>query len=58
MFQPSTPLEVIGTSIQYAATRKLKCTETLDLVESTIYCATVDQQNQVLEVEFHSLSLL
>ena len=49
-FQPQTPLDVIGTSINYAATRKLKGSETLDLVESVIYCATVDQQSQVLEV--------
>ena len=50
VFQPQTPLDVIGTSINYAATRKLKGSETLDLVESVIYCATVDQQSQVLEV--------
>ena len=55
-FQPQTPLDVIGTSINYAATRKLKNSETLDLVESVIYCATVDQQSQVLEVIFILIS--
>ena len=56
VFQPQTPLDVIGTSINYAATRKLKGSETLDLVESVIYCATVDQQSQVLEVIFILIS--
>ena len=41
---------MIGTSINYAAHRKFKGSESLDLIESTIYCAAVDQQNEVLEV--------
>ena len=44
-----TPLDVKGTSKNYATTRKLQNTETLALVESVIYCSTVDQQSEVLE---------
>ena len=34
----------------YAANRKPKDSETLALVEIAIYCATVNQENEVLKV--------
>ena len=45
-----TSLDVINTAIYYAAHRKLRDSETLALVETAIYCATVDQRDQVLKV--------
>lgn len=44
-----TSLDVIHTAVYYAATRKIKDSETLALVETAIYCATVDKQDQVLQ---------
>ncbi len=51
-----TSLDVIHTAVYYAANRKLKDSETLALVETAIYCATVDKQNQVLQVIFVEVS--
>lgn len=48
--QSPTQLDVINTTIYYAANRKLKHSETLTLVESIIYYATVDQQTGILKV--------
>ena len=42
-------MDVINTAIYYAAHRKLRDSETLALVETAIYCATVDQRDQVLK---------
>lgn len=45
-----TSLDVIHTAVYYAATRKMKDSETLALVETAIYVATVDKQNEILKV--------
>ena len=45
-----TSLDVIHTAVYYAAHRKLRDSETLALVETAIYCATVDQRDQLLKV--------
>ena len=42
----------------YAANRKPKDSETLALVEIAIYCATVNQENDVLKVSNINLKLL
>ena len=49
-----TSLDVIHTAVYYAAHRKLRDSETLALVETAIYCATVDQRDQVLKVVVQS----
>ena len=50
LLQISTELDVINTTIYYAANRKLRHTETLKLVEAVIYYATVERETVVLKV--------
>ena len=46
-----TSLDVIHTAVYYASNRRTgKDMESLALVETAIYCATIDQNNKVLEV--------
>ena len=43
-----TSLDIIHTAVYYAANRKIKDSETLNLIDTAIYCATVDKQNEIL----------
>jgi len=45
----SSELDVINTTIYYAATRKLRHTETLKLCEAVIYYATVERETAILK---------
>ena len=47
----SNTLDVISSSVYFAAHRKLKDSETLALVESAIYCLTVDMKTEMLQVK-------
>ena len=41
-------MDIIHTAVYYAANRKIKDSETLNLIDTAIYCATVDKQNEIL----------
>lgn len=43
-------LEIIQNAVYFASNKKLKDTKTLNLIEQTIYCATVDKNTEILEV--------
>ncbi len=42
-------LDVIQATVYFASNRRLKQTQTLALVESAIYCATVDRHTEILQ---------
>eukprot|EP00095_Tigriopus_kingsejongensis_P000985 maker-scaffold39_size501901-snap-gene-2.9 protein:Tk00985 transcript:maker-scaffold39_size501901-snap-gene-2.9-mRNA-1 annotation:"short transient receptor potential channel 5" len=42
-------LDVIHNSVYFAANRRLKDSTTLLLVQTAVYCATVDQDNQIVQ---------
>lgn len=46
----SNALDVIHNSVYFAANRRLKDTTTLILAQTAVYCATVDQSTQILQV--------
>ena len=54
LLQISTELDVINTTIYYAATRKLRHTETLKLCEAIIYYATVERETVILKVSIYT----
>ncbi|XP_040563436.1 uncharacterized protein [Lepeophtheirus salmonis] len=45
----ATSLDVIHTALNYAAQKTLKETEALNLLQTTIYCATVDKKTKILK---------
>ena len=44
-----TNLEMVHNAVYFASNRRLKATKSLSLVESAIYCATVDRKTEVLQ---------
>ena len=51
----SNALDVIHSSVYFAAHRKLKDTSTLALAQTAVYCATVDQSNLILQVRYRTI---
>ena len=57
ILQITTELDVINTTIFYAANRRTRNTETLKLIEAIIYYATVERETVVLKVGICTLHL-